>query len=122
MFKILAYLLLIMPITCLAQVFDDFSDGDFTANPRWYGTESLFVVNADGQLQLDAAEGGEARLFCEEIVSNGVAVGIFEWHFWLREAFSPSSKNFSDVYLCDKYFVRFGEAGSNDVVDFNEDN
>ena len=117
MFKILAYLLLIMPITCLAQVFDDFSDGDFTANPRWYGTESLFVVNADGQLQLDAAEGGEAWLFCEENVSNGVADGNFEWHFWLREAFSPSSKNFSDVYLCDKYFVRFGEAGSNDVVD-----
>lgn len=117
MFKILAYLLLIMPLTSLAQVTDDFSDGDFTANPRWYGTESLFTVNGECQLQLDADANGEACLFCEEDVSDGVTDGNFEWHFWLREAFSPSSKNFSDVYLCDKYFVRFGEAGSNDVVD-----
>ena len=117
MFKILAYLLLIMPITSLAQVSDNFSDGDFSANPRWYGTETSFVVNGSNQLQLQADAAGEAWLFCDSDVSNGVENGDFEWHFWIREAFAPSGNNFSYVFLCDNYFVRLGEAGSNDVVD-----
>lgn len=117
MFKILVHLILLVPFSGLAQVTDDFSDGDFTANPKWVGTESLFMVNSNKQLQLNAEESGEAWLFCEEEVSNGVEDGQYEWRFWLREAFSPSSNNFSDVYLCDKYFLRLGEAGSNDVVD-----
>ena len=117
MFNILAYLLLIMPFSSLAQLSDDFSDGDFTDNPTWVGTESLFIVNENGQLQLNADVAGEAWLYCDVDVSNGVENGEYEWHFWLKEAFSPSSKNFCDVYLCENYFVRFGEAGSNDVVD-----
>ena len=117
MFKILAYLLLITPLTCLAQVVDDFSDGDFTANPTWSGTDSLFVVNNDKKLQLSAESAGSAWLFCDNDIADSVVDGKFEWHFWLREAFAPSGNNYSDVYLCDNYFVRFGEAGSNDVVD-----
>ena len=117
MFKLLAYLLLIMPFTVLAQVSEDFSDGDFTSNPRWFGTETLFIVNGSNQLQLYADAAGDACLYCDYDVSNDVENGEFEWRFWLKEAFAPSTKNFSDVYLCDNYFVRFGEAGSNDVVD-----
>ena len=117
MLKILLYLILITPLAGLAQVCDDFSDGDFTENPSWSGTVSLFMVNNNGQLQLSAETAGNAWLFCDEDVANYVTNAEFEWHFWLREAFSPSANNFCDVYLCDKYFVRFGEAGSNDVVD-----
>ena len=116
MLRFLAYLILIMPLSGLAQVYDDFSDGDFTANPAWTGTESLFIVNANGQLQLNAESGGDAYLFCENTNQNS-GITDFEWHFWLREAFAPSGKNFCDVVLCDKYFIRFGEAGSNDVID-----
>lgn len=119
MFKILVHLILMMPFSSLAQIYDDFSDGDFTDNPRWSGTESLFIVNSACQLQLNADGAGEAFLFCEEDVSDEVEDGDFEWRFWLREAFSPSGNNFSDVYLCDKYFIRFGEAGNNDVVDLH---
>lgn len=117
MFKFLVHLILIVPFSCFAQVYDDFSDGDFTANPEWVGTESLFIVNSSNQLQLYADAAGDAVLFCNADVSSGVDDGAFEWHFWLREAFAPSSNNFCDVYLCDGYFIRFGEAGSNDVVD-----
>ena len=114
MLRFVAYLILIMPISCLAQVYDDFSDGDFTENPSWSGTVSLFRINNDNQLQLNAEEAGTAELLCDETIHDA---GDMEWHFWLREAFSPSSKNFCDVYLCDRYFVRFGEAGSNDVLE-----
>ena len=117
MFKIVLFLLLIAPIQCIAQIFDDFSDGDFTENPMWSGTESLFIVNNSNQLQLNAESAGNAWLFCEGDVSTNVVNGEYEWRFWLREAFSPSSNNYADIYLCDNYFVRFGEAGSNDVVD-----
>ena len=114
MLRLVAYLLLIMPISCFSQVFDDFSDGDFTDNPAWSGTNSMFIVNNDKQLQLNAESAGNAELFCDETLT---VINEMEWHFWLREAFAPSSKNFTDVYLCDNYFVRFGEAGSNDVVE-----
>ena len=117
MFKKLTLLLFMLPFVCVAQVYDDFSDGDFTINPAWSGTEEFFTVNNSNQLQLNAEEAGNAWLFCDEEVSEGVSDGEFEWHLWLREAFSPSGKNYSDVYLCDKYFIRFGEAGNNDVVD-----
>ena len=117
MLKLLAYLLLMVPLSSLAQLYEDFSDGDFTSDPRWYGTESLFVVNAGCQLQLNADAAGNASLYCDYDFYSGVANGEFEWRFWLREAFAPSGNNFSEVYLCDKYFIRFGEAGSNDVVD-----
>ena len=115
-----AYLILIMPISSLAQVYDDFSDDDFTQNPSWSGTAAMFQINADHQLQLNAEDVGNAELFCDETIHDA---GDMEWHFWLREAFAPSTKNFSDVYLCDNYFIRFGEAGSDDVLElFRVDN
>ena len=114
MLRFVAYLILIMPLGCLAQVYDDFSDGDFTENPSWSGTATMFRVNTDNQLQLNAESAGTAELFCDETVHDD---GEMEWHFWLREAFAPSANNYCDVYLCDRYFVRFGEAGSNDVVE-----
>ena len=117
MLKLLAYLLLMVPLSSLAQIYEDFSDGDFTSEPRWFGTESLFVVNASYQLQLNAESAGDASLYCDYDFTSGVETGEFEWRFWLREAFAPSGNNYSDVYLCDKYFVRFGEVGSADVVD-----
>ena len=117
MLKLLAYLLLMVPLSSLAQLYEDFSDGDFTSEPRWYGNESLFIVNTSYQLQLNAETAGDACLYCDYDFTSIVETGEFEWRFWLREAFAPSGNNYSDVYLCDKYFVRFGEAGSNDVVD-----
>ena len=114
MLMLSAYLLLIAPIKCFPQVSDSFSDGDFTQNPVWTGTDALFTVNKDCQLQINAEGGGEAYLFCQENIGTCVD---YEWHFWLREAFAPSANNYCDIVLCDNYFVRFGMAGSNDVVE-----
>lgn len=113
MLKLLACVFLIIPMIGYTQVYDDFSDGNFTDNPVWTGTESLFIVNEDFQLQLNGEGSGEASLFCSDSADRVHS----EWHFYLREAFAPSGKNYCDIFLCDKYFLRFGESGSNDVVE-----
>lgn len=114
-------LLLLLPFSLMAQVTDDFSDGDFTNNPTWSGTDSIYIINNNLQLQLNATIGGTAYL--------SLPIQEFqemEWHFWIREAFSPSGNNYSDVYLCGDnadltqvsqgYFLRFGEGGSSDAI------
>lgn len=123
MLLISAYLLLIMPLKTISQVYDDFSDGDFTDNPAWHGDDSLFIVNTGQQLQLNAEGEGRARLLCSVPFSTGEASRHqpAEWRFWLREAFAPSTKNFCDIVLCDNYFIRFGQAGNNDVLELFRD-
>lgn len=106
------YLILLMEMPIAAQITDDFSDGDFTKNPVWTGTDTIFKVNAELQLQLDASVGGNAFLFVSDNKVNNC-----EWRFWIKEAFAPSTKNFTDIYLCNNYFIRLGEAGNQDVVD-----
>ena len=55
-------LFLILPLWAFAQMVDDFSDGNFTANPTWMGTDSSFMVNNSFQLQSSATTAGEAWL------------------------------------------------------------
>lgn len=118
-----AALLFMLPIFAKAQLIDDFSDGDFTSNPEWTGTSSLFRVNDNFQLQLNATEAGTAWL--STAYEN--FEGNMEWKFYIRLAYSPSGSNYANVYLsADKanlteplngYFLRFGEAGSEDAIE-----
>jgi hypothetical protein len=120
--KKLLLCLLLLPLPLLAQITDDFSDGDFTQNPAWSGTADKFIVNSNLQLQLNAEEAGEAYLSLPFTEYESM-----EWQFWIREAFSPSGNNFTDVWLCADnadlqnvtkgYFLRFGEGGSNDAIE-----
>jgi len=114
-------LLLLLPFSLFAQVTDDFADGDFTQNPVWTGTTELFKVNGNQQLQLNAE--GEAIAWLSLPFSE---YETMEWRFWIKETFAPSGNNYSDVWLCSDladltqathgYFLRFGEAGSNDAI------
>ena len=115
-------LLLLLPMALFAQVTDNFADGDFTQNPAWSGTTDKYIINNNLQLQLNAEEAGTAYLSLPFTEFESM-----EWQFWLREAFSPSTNNFTDVWLCaDKadlpqaaqgYFLRFGEGGSSDAIE-----
>ena len=114
-------LFLFLPFCLSAQVFEDFSDGDFTANPAWSGTDTSFTVNSNHQLQSSASSAGEAWL------STALGDHSDEWRFWIREAFSPSANNYAEVWLCANsaeiplatqgYFLRFGSAGSHDAIE-----
>lgn len=133
-------LFLFLPLWAWAQVTDDFADGNFTANPTWIGTDTCFIVNANHQLQSTATVAGEVWL---SLVNGSLLRRIVvsperryaapkeapidrEWHFWIRENFSPSTNNYAEVWLAadtadltqaNGYFLRFGAAGNQDAIE-----
>ncbi|NBX39539.1 MAG: lamin tail domain-containing protein [Flavobacteriia bacterium] len=115
--------LLILSLPSWAQVTDNFSDGDFTQNPVWQGTNGDFLVNAAQELQLNSVVAGTSYLSLPHMLLN---LNNKEWQIKVRESFAPSSSNFGRVYLTSDnanlslaqngYYVLFGETGSTDAI------
>ncbi len=117
-------IMLLLGLGALAQVnggfTDDFSDGDFTANPQWTGETTKFQVNG-GELQLNDSEASTAMLSTE-----CRAIDDAEWTFKVRYGFNPSTNNFCDVYIVSDnanpfsctagYFVRVCGVSTTDNV------
>lgn len=106
----------------IAQLNENFSDGDFLINPTWKGELQDFIVNTDYQLQLDAPDGGESNLYTEFEKIDSI-----EWGFYFKMDFNPSNSNKLRVYLMlDKidisnangYYIEIGENGSEDKINF----
>ena len=125
--KRLLLLLIWLPTMMLAQVDDDFTDGDFTQNPSWTGTPETFIVNTTLQLQLNDTAAGVSWLS----TANQKAINC-EWQFWVKQSFSPSSNNYGRIYLISNqqnlteplqgYFLQLGESGSSDAIElFKQD-
>lgn len=108
--------------TLQGQFVDDFSDGDFTGNPVWAGDDAKFIINENGQLQLNDVDVGDAVLTTESRIIRNT-----EWRFWIRMPFAPSANNLAKIYLAadnadlrsplNGYFLQFGEGGSNDAIE-----
>lgn len=106
-----------------AQVQDDFTDGDFTANPAWTGDAAKFEVNTEHQLHLNAP----AVTDIAYLSVQNTSINNTEWLFYVKLDFSPSNSNYLKVYLVadapdlkqplNGYFLRMGEDGSNDAID-----
>lgn len=110
---------------------DDFSDGDFTANPAWTGNTASFSVFTDTTLP-----GGSAvtdGFFLGSNASTGNAVlttassEVSEWKFsWGSGNWNPSTTNYFGVILMSNqsgaitssgwtgYFLKIGSSASND--------
>lgn len=111
-------------LTCFGQISENFSDGDFTANPTWAGTDADYTINASSQLQLDNA--GAAATSYLSTPHNLANLDTKEWQFWTRQSFAPSSANFGRIYLTassadlstdpNGFYLQLGEAGSTDAV------
>ncbi|HOZ41456.1 MAG TPA: hypothetical protein PLL25_11665, partial [Flavobacteriales bacterium] len=71
-----------------AQFTDDFSDGDFTNNPTWEGDASVFIVNGDGQLQLNNSVAGTSQLRSANTMAS---LNDMEWRMRVKLGFAPSS-------------------------------
>ncbi len=116
-------LVICSPKICYPQLTEDFSDSDLTNQPKWFGTLNHFIINDFQQLQLNATTSGNSYLSTKVEIPDHC-----EWKFQIKQAFSPSSNNFSKVYLIsnqkdltlDKlegFYLQFGEKGSNDAIE-----
>lgn len=108
----------------LAQVSDDFSSNLLSEN--WQGDDSLFMVNASGELQLNGSVAKDASLAIPFVLSTN---DTLEWSFYTRFMLSPSTQNFSRFYIwsssvnlkaaTDGYYVQLGGvAGNTDTITF----
>ncbi|MDX2194857.1 MAG: lamin tail domain-containing protein [Cytophagales bacterium] len=106
----------------LAQLTDDFADGDFSANPAWSGDIADYTVNGINQLQLNASVAGTSYISTPVSITN---IANAEWYFQVRLNFAASTSNFARIYLVSDqpnletnlngYFLQLGETGSGDV-------
>lgn len=103
-----------------AQVFDNFSDGDLTANPTWQGDVASFKVNTALELQLNAPDAGNATLFVPATVTDSAV-----WELYFRLDFDPSNSNRLRIYLQSDsetlltgsgYYLLAGADGSADAL------
>lgn len=106
-------------LTGVAQVSDDFSDGELTTNPVWDGNTQHFEVNNAKQLHLKWAGDDTSFLATPSNLLNET-----EWNFWVKLSFNTSANNYMKVYLTadrmeldqplNGYFVQVG--GGDDSV------
>lgn len=110
-------LAVLLSLGALAQVQDNFDDGDFINSPAWAGNTDSFVVFS-GQLRLNALGAGKSYL------STSTNYNLnHEWRLTSRFDFSPSNQNFCRVYLVSSqsdlssalngYYVQLGGSTGN---------
>lgn len=106
-----------------AQVFDDFSDGDFTNNPMWTGTTTKFIINSNFELQSNGNSASGDTLF---LSTPNTLFDSVEYNFKVKLGFNPSSTNYLRIYLASDnsnfrtalngYYLQLGEVGSSDTI------
>ncbi|WP_052733044.1 lamin tail domain-containing protein [Hymenobacter terrenus] len=108
-------LLLFLPALAQAQLREEFTDGNFIANPAWTGDATSFQVTAQ-QLQSNGAAvtPTQIQLSTPCQASTGTV-----WEFWANLKLATSSGNYADVWLMASqtdlrnannsgYFIRLG--------------
>jgi hypothetical protein len=123
------YLLLLITTSLVSQgqFTDNFSDGDFSANPSWIGDISDFEVDLNNQLHLNApAATSESYLS-----TSSAFLEPGSWEFYVDMDFNPSSSNYASVFLTSDqadltgplngYFVRIGGATSDRISLYRQD-
>ena len=122
-------LLFCFQTSLFGQFTDDFTDGNFSANPVWVGETSKFQIDAQNRLQLnDGTATSPAYLS-----TSSAAIYNASWEFYVRLEFAPSTSNYAKVVLVsngqditgsfDGYYVKIGgETGTvDDVSLFRQD-
>ena len=78
----------------LSQFSDEFSDGDFTTNPAWFGNIASFEVDTILKLHLNDSIANTSYL-----TTQSQAIINASWEFEIKLDFDPSTSNYAKVYL-----------------------
>jgi Lamin Tail Domain/CHU_C Type IX secretion signal domain/Bacterial Ig-like domain len=117
----------LLALSCIAQINENFTDGDFTNNPTWNGNTTSFTID-NGRLRSDDLVVGSKFYLT---TSNTIATNC-QWEFNINLQLNTSSLNFTDIYLVSNnnnvllnsnvngYFLRFG--GTKDEINFYKRN
>ena len=124
-------ILLILNILCtdflFSQISENFSSAYFGPQSIWQGDTTDFIINSNGQLQLNASQAGISTLSTHlgtmEIWNQSI-----EWDFQIKLSFSPSVNNFARFYLLadtldlknenlTAFYLQFGENLSQDAIE-----
>lgn len=124
---LLLFLSLLFLQPSFAQLLEEFTDGNLSENPTWQGDLNKFVVNLDGQLQLNTTGADTSILFTAVEMPDSTV-----WEFEFNLDFAPSSNNRLRIYLqsstsnypdVDGYFLEIGESNATDALRlFRSDN
>jgi hypothetical protein len=85
---------LFLSIHTFSQVTDQFSDGNFTANPRWVGDTSQLEVNSSFQLHIASTGSDTSSLWVQN-----ARIKDTEWQLWVKLSFNTSANNHARIYL-----------------------
>lgn len=102
-------------LACVAQVTDDFSDGDLTNNPVWTPDAGANWTIDNARLRSNSSTTNSSFF----ITTPSTKALNAQWEFWMNLQFNTSSTNYVDVYLTSDqsnllsatnsgYFVRIG--------------
>lgn len=110
-----------------SQISENFSSAYFGPQTIWQGDTTDFIINSNGQLQLNASQAGisilSTHLGTMEIWNHSI-----EWDFQIKLSFSPSVNNFARFYLLadtldlkneilTAFYLQFGENLSQDAIE-----
>lgn len=113
---LLVVILLLNNMLGFTQLTENFTDGDYTANPVWTPSASTdFIVNGTGQLQSNNTVASSTFY----ISTGSTLATTAQWEFYVNLKFSTSGTNSVDVFLTasaadltasttNGYFVRIG--------------
>ncbi|MCU0446184.1 MAG: lamin tail domain-containing protein [Microscillaceae bacterium] len=114
-------------LSLFGQVNDDFSDGNFSANPTWSGDMGSFVVD-NGALRSNGANVANSRIY---LSTANTLFANTEWNFLLDLRFNPTNTTYVRVYLASNqadvkgnlngYFIQIGQTNADFIRFFRQD-
>ncbi len=92
--SIFTFIILLHTNLVFGQFADNFSDGNFTANPAWSGNIGNFEVDSFFKLHLNDSITNSSYL-----TTQSQAIISANWEFEIKLEFDPSTSNYAKVYL-----------------------
>ncbi|MFT4566130.1 MAG: hypothetical protein ACI9FN_001084 [Saprospiraceae bacterium] len=110
------FLVITNVLASFCQITEDFDKPELSQ--IWEGDRASYTINADGLLQLDALDAGEASLYTSVLLTEEMS-----WNISFEMDFNPSSNNQLRIYIYrnnptlesdNALFLEIGQNGSDD--------